>query len=150
MSGNRFLFFISLLILSIPCTAHAKMIDGKLIELKTGAVLNFRIQKKMFGSKGKMEASFKAGEVNLEFKGEYVAIRQKQFKTAFGQAHGPGGSAYGSGFGTSQSSVVPAQGTMTGPNGIVISCQFTIQSGLSPHGMGQCQDNRGNQYNLQF
>jgi hypothetical protein len=56
------------------------------------------------------------------------------------------------GFGSSSiaSNVAQASAVLTGDRGSALTCDLNIEAGYSPHGFGQCRDQSGVSYRLQF
>ncbi len=123
---------------------------GKLTCLADGTVLPLRVEKVWaFGgsSSGGITATHpKTGET---LNGRYTAIRQGDrsgtatVTSTFGQ---PIGTAQVHEKGRNSAAVA----TLTGNLGTIIQVQMQIISGWSPHGVGTGNDNKGNQYQLEF
>ncbi len=143
------IFLFLIIAFLVPAKGFSKNIKGKLIQLKSGEVLDFAIQKVFAKSSGKVLAkNNSSGEI---FEGTYTALRVTTHSSEFGNFFGSNGkSAFYSGNNFSSSNIVPAQATLLGNQKTVIQCGFNIKAGLSPHGMGSCKDNNEQEYSLEF
>lgn len=84
------------------------------------------------------------------FSGTYVGVKERVDVATSGTAIS--GKAVGSTFGSGsvQSNMVNATAYLQGDKGTMLNCEMKIEAGISPHGLGQCDDNKGGKYRLQF
>ena len=84
------------------------------------------------------------------FSGTYVGLMERIDATS--TAFVSGQNRFASGFGTASigSNIANATAYLKGDKGTMLTCRMQIEAGLSPHGIGGCDDNRGGKYKLQF
>lgn len=111
-----------------------------------GRILNFEIEK----SKGAGAVRALDPATGETFSGSYVGIRERLDVAASGVAVGGNVVATQSGSGSVQSNVANATAFLKGDKGTMLNCTMKIETGFSPHGLGDCQDNQGRTYRLQF
>jgi len=109
-----------------------------------GQMLSFSIERAY--NTGRVSAlDPKTGET---FAGSYVGIRNEETTIAHVGSYSGNGGGYG--IVSVDSNIANANAFLTGDKGTVLTCSMQIQAGLSPHGIGGCDDNRGKKYRLQF
>lgn len=131
------------------CVTPGQMLPGNIVA-EDGDVLDFQIE--VARRSGNVAASNpRTGE---QFSGTYVGILERvtSFSNGYAQASGLGGSVTASGFGSTNtgSNIGNASAFLKGNKGTILNCEMQIETGLSPHGIGQCADQRGGKYKLQF
>lgn len=131
------------------CVTPGQMLPGNIVA-EDGDVLDFQIE--VAKRSGKVAASNpRTGE---QFNGTYVGILERvtSFSTGYAQASGMGGSVTASGFGSASagSNIANATAFLKGNKGTTLNCEMQIEAGLNPHGIGQCADQHGGKYRLQF
>jgi len=125
-----------------------KLIPGKIISLKDGNVLEMGIQKIWLKRQGKILAkNIKTEEI---FSGDYMAFVENKSGAIVGTTFSQNGSSNFVAPTNQHSNLAQAQATLLGDKQTILQCNFTIQGGFSPHGMGNCEDNKGEKYSLQF
>lgn len=129
-------------------------IHGSLTCVEDGTSYSFRIQKKIAWG-GSATGGVVALKEGTRLSGQYTGIlpggRSSAWANASGwNSRGDYASANASAFATWRSTVANAQGTLTDGDGTMIQIAMQIQSGWSPHGIGQGVDNKGRRYTLQF
>ena len=131
------------------CLGAGRMLPGNIIA-ETGDVLDFEIET-AYRSGAVTAANPRTGE---SFTGRYTAIVDTTYSRSTGQVsiYGTGGSATGTGFGTSarRSSIGNASAFLRGDRGTTLNCTMQIEAAIRPTGIGSCQDQRGLNYRLQF
>lgn len=121
------------------------MLPGK-IYATDGRALDFEIEKAH--RTGIVRATDRSTGEN--FTGTYVGLLERvDVHTSSTTVRG-GALASGFGSGTISSNLANASAVLRGDKGTVLNCQMKIEAGFSPHGMGDCQDNHGRKYTLQF
>src|SRR5687768_3657635 len=119
-----------------PADPSDKWIKGTLTCLESGAVLSFRIQKKMaWGGSATGGVVSINPATNERFNGQYTGMIES------GRVHS---SATGSV--RWQSEMANAVATLNDQKGTVIQLRMQIHAGWSPHGIGDGIDNHGNHY----
>ena len=121
------------------------MIPGTIFS-SDGKVMPFEIEKAH--RTGAVRAKDpQTGEV---FAGTYVGVRERIDVVTSGTAISGQvvGSTFGSG--SAQSNMANATAYLQGDKGTMLNCVMKIEAGLSPHGLGECTDNKGGKYRLQF
>lgn len=131
------------------CVTPGQMLPGTIVA-EDGDVLDFQIE--VAKRSGKVAAS--NPRTAEQFSGTYVGILERvtSFSSGYAQASGMGGSVTASGFGSSRASsnIGNASAFLKGNKGTTLNCEMQIEAGLNPHGIGQCTDQRGGRYRLQF
>lgn len=133
------------IVLTMPLLACGGMIPGTIYS-SDGKVLPFEIEKAH--RSGSVRASDPStGE---QFLGNYVGIMERTAITSSGSV--VAGKVVASGFGVESigSNTANATAFLKGDKGTMLSCEMKIEAGLSPHGIGACEDNHGGKYRLQF
>ena len=131
--------------LAVALSACGGMIPGTIYS-NDGKVLPFEIEKAR--RSGAVRASDPAtGE---QFAGTYVGLLERVDVRTSGTA--VAGQVVASSFGSGSigSNIANATAFLKGDKGTTLNCTMKIEAGLSPHGIGECQDNNGKQYRLQF
>jgi hypothetical protein len=107
------------------------MIPGKIYS-DSGKTLDFEIEK----SYGTGRVTARDNITGEQFAGEYVGIRETTSATS--SSIGISGNRVANGFGSASvsSNFGNATAFLTGDKGNSLNCQMTIQTGLSPHGIG--------------
>lgn len=84
------------------------------------------------------------------FAGTYVGIKESYGVSTSGTTIS--GGALSSNFGSGRISANTADTTayLKGDKGTMLTCAMKIEAGFSPHGIGNCEDNHGRTYKLQF
>jgi hypothetical protein len=85
-----------------------------------------------------------------KFTGTYVGILERiDIETS---SVAVAGTASASGFGRGSLAPNTANATvyLKGDKGTMLTCDMKIEAGISPHGIGACDDNYGKKYRLQF
>jgi hypothetical protein len=136
-------------ILLSACVTPGQMLPGNIVA-EEGDVLDFQIE--VAKRSGKVAASNpRTGE---QFSGKYVGILERvtSFSSGYAQASGLGSSVTASGFGSASagSNIANATAFLKGNKGTTLNCEMQIEAGLNPHGIGQCTDQGGARYRLQF
>jgi hypothetical protein len=121
------------------------MIPGKIYS-DNGKILDFEIEKS-YGTGRVTALDDITGE---QFAGEYVGIRETISASSSSVALSGNRVATGFGSGSVSSNLGNATAFLTGDKGNSLNCQMTIQTGLSPHGIGDCSDKNGVKYHVQF
>lgn len=127
------------------CAAAGGMIPGTIYS-SSGKTLQFEIEKAhRTGAVKAVDPS--TGE---RFSGTYVGIMERISGTS--TAFVSGQNRFASGFGTASigSNIANATAYLKGDKGTMLTCRMRIEAGISPHGIGGCDDNRGGKYQLQF
>ena len=85
-----------------------------------------------------------------KFVGTYVGIMERIDVNSSSTV--VSGSVVASGFGRGSIGANTANATayLKGDKGTMLNCEMKIEAGLSPHGIGACDDNYGKKYKLQF
>lgn len=123
------------------CAAVGSMLPGTIYSTD-GHELDFQIE--VTRGAGKVAAQdATTGEV---FKGTYAAVMESHsaVSTTF-TGNVPHFTVASSG-----SNIANATAFLKGDKGASLSCIMEIAAGLTPHGIGTCQDNLAKQYRLQF
>ena len=84
------------------------------------------------------------------FSGSYVGIMERVTGTASAVVTNGNNSAVGFGVSSFGSNIANATAYLRGDQGTMLTCAMQIEAGLSPHGIGGCDDNKGGKYRLQF
>ena len=123
-----------------------------------GKVIPFQIEGAIHS--GKVTANDPSTGEN--FTGTYVGVLERTTATAPNSGNGQGnpfGTAGSSQFNANDSdftfapagsSITNASALITGDKGTVLTCEMKIQAGIEPHGLGNCEGNKGKKYKLQF
>lgn len=126
----------------VALTGCGTMIPGS-IYTADGKVMSFEIEKAF--NTGRVAATDPV--TNERFDGTYVGVRDT--RTAVSTTFNDEGNARFS-VNSASSNLANATAYMKGDRGTMLTCSMAIEAGLSPHGIGTCQDNKGGQYRLQF
>jgi hypothetical protein len=126
-------------------TACGTMIPGSIYSTE-GKVMPFEIEKS-YGSGAVKAVDPDTGE---QFTGTYVGIKEAVVATS--SATVTGSASVVSGFGTTAitANMANANAYLKGDKGTMLTCVLQIQPGISPHGLGGCDDNHNRKYKLQF
>lgn len=89
-------------------------------------------------------------ETGEHFSGQYTGILETVSGRSNTFAMAGNATAYGSRRSSASSNIADANAFLSGDKGTTLTCTMKIEAGLSPHGIGQCQDNKGMSYQLQF
>lgn len=110
-----------------------------------GKVMQFEIEKaRRSGAVTALDPS--TGET---FSGTYVGIMPTVTQTSSGVISGDV-SLTGFGISAISSNIANATAFLKGDRGTSLTCVMQIEAGISPHGIGGCDDNFGHKYRLQF
>ena len=127
------------------CVAPGGMIPGSIYSEK-GQILDFAIEKAH--RSGSVTAYNK--KTNESFSGTYVGILEEFNSFSSGVAFSGRASATSFNNTSISSNIGNAQAILQGDKGSSMTCKMKVEVGLSPHGIGVCQDNKGINYRLQF
>lgn len=116
----------------IPGTIYSQ--DGKLMP--------FQIEKA--ARSGRVTAS--DPQTQESFTGSYVGV----FDRASGVITTFNGQTPQFSVAQTRSKTATANAFLKGDKGTMLTCVMQIEAGLQPHGIGECNDNRGKKYKLQF
>ncbi|CAJ0879378.1 hypothetical protein AMST5_03055 [freshwater sediment metagenome] len=127
------------------CVSNGTMLPGTLAS-QNGRTLSFEIEKAP--RSGAVRATDPVtGE---QFAGQYTGIVETVSAHSNGFATAGNATAFGFRRSTVVSSVADANAFLNGDKGTMLTCTMKIENDITPHGIGQCQDNKGVNYQLQF
>ena len=127
------------------CCLSACAVQARLYDTESGAMLIATFKTNGTTGRGPIWLGGKGDRATSPCKGEYVTVPKG--------ATGWGAIYSGSGVGTATVSVVgddqPGRAVMSCQDGTFYECEY-VGSGMTGHGTGACQDNRGRRYRLMF
>ncbi len=85
-----------------------------------------------------------------KFIGNYVGIKERLNVNTSRTATAGSAVVSGFGHGSIEANTANATAFFKGDKGTMLNCEMKIEAGLSPHGIGTCDDNQGKKYRLQF
>jgi hypothetical protein len=125
--------------------ATGGMIPGTIYS-SGGKILQFEIEK------ARRNGAVKAVDPSTgeRFSGTYVGILEAVSGSSTAFVSGQGRYASGFASGSVGSNIANATAYLKGDKGTMLTCRMQIEAGISPHGIGDCTDNRAGKYKLQF
>lgn len=121
------------------------MIPGQIYS-DNGQILDFAI-----------EQAYRSGAVtafnsrtNETFSGRYVGILEEFTSSSTAIAFSGRSSASAFGSSSVSSNIGNTTAYLKGNKGSMLTCKIQIEAGLSPHGIGSCQDQKGQNFRVQF
>jgi hypothetical protein len=142
--GIRGCGVLTIMLIAAGC-ATGGMIPGNIYSTG-GKILQFEIEKAH--RTGAVKALDPAtGE---KFVGAYSSVKEVVSGSSSAFVSGKAGFASGFGSASAASNIANATAFLKGDRGTMLNCSMLIQAGFSPSGIGDCTDNRGEKYKLQF